>query len=104
MEPRSVVVDPTGEQITMWSATQVTHILRFLLAAVLGVSAATVRVIAPDVGGGFGGKVQTKPKELLATVRDRRLGKSGKLPETLRASMMAATHGHDQLQRSEGIG
>ena len=36
MEPRSVVVDPTGEQVTMWSATQIPHILRFLLAAVLG--------------------------------------------------------------------
>ena len=37
MEPRSVVVDPTGEQITMWSATQIPHILRFALAATTGV-------------------------------------------------------------------
>ncbi len=57
MEPRSVVVDPTGEQITMWSATQIPHILRFLLAAVLGIPEAKIRVIAPDVGGGFGGKL-----------------------------------------------
>ena len=57
IEPRSTVVDPTGEQITVWSSTQVPHILRFFLAAVLGISESKVRVIAPDVGGGFGGKL-----------------------------------------------
>jgi carbon-monoxide dehydrogenase large subunit len=62
MEPRSVVVDPTGEQITMWSATQIPHILRFALAATTGVPESKIRVIAPDVGGGFGGKLQTAPE------------------------------------------
>ena len=65
MEPRSVVVDPTGEQITMWSATQIPHVLRFLLAAVLGISESKIRVVAPDVGGGFGGKLQTTPEEFI---------------------------------------
>ena len=64
-EPRSTVVDPTGEQITMWSATQIPHILRFLLAAVTGVSESKIRVVAPDVGGGFGGKLQTTPEEFI---------------------------------------
>jgi carbon-monoxide dehydrogenase large subunit len=59
MEPRSVVVDPTDEQMTVWSSTQIPHILRFLIAATMGISEAKVRVIAPDVGGGFGGKLQT---------------------------------------------
>ena len=63
MEPRSVVVDPTGEQITMWSATQIPHILRFALAATTGVPESKIRVIAPDVGGGFGGKLQQTPEE-----------------------------------------
>ena len=63
MEPRSTVVDPTGEQIVMWTATQIPHILRFLIAATTGISEAKVRVIAPDVGGGFGGKLQTTPEE-----------------------------------------
>ena len=62
MEPRSVVVDPTGEQITMWSATQIPHILRFALAATMGVPESKIRVIAPDVGGGFGGKLQTNAR------------------------------------------
>ena len=66
MEPRSVVVDPTGEQITMWSATQIPHILRFALAATTGVPESKIRVIAPDVGGGFGGKLQVTPEEWIA--------------------------------------
>ena len=99
MEPRSVVVDPTGEQVTMWSATQIPHILRFLLAAVLGVSESKIRVIAPDVGGGFGGKLQTTPEEFIAMVLARRLGKPVKYTETRSESLMAAHHGRDQWQK-----
>src|SRR3546814_5838696 len=99
MEPRAVVVDRTGERITMWSAAQVPHILRFRLAAVLGVSEAKVRVIAPDVGGGFGGKLQTTPEEFIAMVMARRLGKPVKFTETRSESMMAAHHGRDQWQQ-----
>src|SRR5688500_19225793 len=65
MEPRSTVVDPTGEQITMWSSTQIPHITRFLLAATTGTFESKIRVIAPDVGGGFGGKLQATPEEWL---------------------------------------
>ena len=48
MEPRSVVVDPTGAQLTMWSATQIPHILRLMLAMTLDIPEHKVRVIAPD--------------------------------------------------------
>ena len=99
MEPRSVVVDPTGEQVTMWSATQIPHILKFLLAAVLGVSESKIRVIAPDVGGGFGGKLQTTPEEFIAMVLARRLGRPVKYTETRSESLMAAHHGRDQWQK-----
>jgi carbon-monoxide dehydrogenase large subunit len=99
MEPRSVVVDPTGEQITMWSATQIPHILRFLLAAVLGIPESKVRVIAPDVGGGFGGKLQTTPEEFIAMVLARRLGKPVKWTETRSESLVSAHHGRDQWQK-----
>src|SRR5437899_2730362 len=54
MEPRSVVVDPTGPQLTVWSATQIPHILRLMLAMTLEIPEHKLRVIAPDVGGGFG--------------------------------------------------
>ena len=63
MEPRSVVVDPTGEQITMWSATQIPHILRFAARRHHRRPEHKIRVIAPDVGGGFGGKLQITPEE-----------------------------------------
>ncbi len=98
MEPRSVVVDPTGEQITMWSATQIPHILRFALAATTGVSESKIRVIAPDVGGGFGGKLQTTPEEWIAWAVGRRLGKPVKYTETRSESLVSAHHGRDQVQ------
>ena len=99
MEPRSVVVDPTGEQLTMWSATQNPHILRFLLAAILGMSESKIRVIAPDVGGGFGGKLQVTPEEFITFMAARRLGKPVKYTETRSESLMAAHHGRDQWQK-----
>ncbi|HYO40496.1 MAG TPA: xanthine dehydrogenase family protein molybdopterin-binding subunit [Nocardioidaceae bacterium] len=99
MEPRSVVVDPTGEQLTVWSATQIPHILRFLFAAVLGISESKLRVIAPDVGGGFGGKLQITPEEFITILSARRLGKPVKYTETRSESLMAAHHGRDQWQK-----
>jgi aerobic carbon-monoxide dehydrogenase large subunit len=99
MEPRSVVVDPTGEQMTVWSSTQIPHILRFLIAAVLGINEAKIRVIAPDVGGGFGGKLQTTPEEFITILAARRLGKPVKYTETRSESLMAAHHGRDQWQK-----
>ncbi|MCH5641206.1 xanthine dehydrogenase family protein molybdopterin-binding subunit [Gordonia sp. ABSL49_1] len=99
MEPRSVVVDPTGTQITMWSATQVPHILRLMLAMTLGIPEHKVRVIAPDVGGGFGGKLQVCPEEVLALLAARRLGKPVKYTESRSESMQAAHHGRDQIQK-----
>jgi aerobic carbon-monoxide dehydrogenase large subunit len=99
MEPRSVVVDPTGEQLTMWSATQIPHILRFALAATTGIPESKIRVIAPDVGGGFGGKLQTTPEEWIAVAAARRLGKPVKYTETRSESLMAAHHGRDQWQK-----
>ncbi|WP_340537114.1 xanthine dehydrogenase family protein molybdopterin-binding subunit [Nocardioides sp. GXZ039] len=98
MEPRSVVVDPTGEQITVWSATQIPHILRFALAATTGVPESKIRVIAPDVGGGFGGKLQQTPEEMIAFAVARRLGKPVKYTETRSESLMSAHHGRDQWQ------
>ncbi len=99
MEPRSVVVDPTGEQITMYSATQVPHIVRFALAATTGVPESKIRVIAPDVGGGFGGKLQTTPEEWLAFAIARRLGRPVKYTETRSESLMSGHHGRDQWQK-----
>jgi carbon-monoxide dehydrogenase large subunit len=99
MEPRSTVVDPTGEQVTMWSATQIPHILRFLIAATTGMPESKIRVIAPDVGGGFGGKLQTTPEEFVTLAVARRLGKPAKYTETRSESLQSAHHGRDQFQK-----
>jgi carbon-monoxide dehydrogenase large subunit len=99
MEPRSVVVDPTGEQLTMWSSTQIPHILRFALGATTGVPESKIRVIAPDVGGGFGGKLQTTPEEFIAWAVARKVGKPVKYTETRSESLLAGHHGRDQWQK-----
>lgn len=99
MEPRSTVVDPTGEQFVMWSATQVPHILRLMLALTLGVSESKIRVIAPDVGGGFGGKLQVTPEEVITFLAARHTGKPCKWTETRSESLMSAHHGRDQWQK-----
>lgn len=98
MEPRSVVVDPTGEQLTIWSSTQVPHILRLMLAMTLGIPESKLRVVAPDVGGGFGGKLQVTPEEVICVLAGQRTGKPCKFTETRTESMMAAHHGRAQVQ------
>jgi carbon-monoxide dehydrogenase large subunit len=99
MEPRSTVVDPTGEQVTMWTSTQVPHVLRFCIAATTGLPESKIRVIAPDVGGGFGGKLQTTPEEFVTLAVARRLGKPVKYTETRSETMVSGHHGRDQIQK-----
>ena len=99
MEPRSTVVDPTGEQITMWSATQVPHILRLMIALTLAIPESKVRVIAPDVGGGFGGKLAVTPEEVITLLAARHTGKPCKFTETRSESLMVGHHGRAQVQR-----
>ena len=99
MEPRAVAVDPTGDQLTIWSSTQVPHIARTMISLTLGLSESKVRVIAPDVGGGFGGKIHLSPEEVLTTLVARRLGKPVKYNETRSETMLSAHHGRDQIQK-----
>ncbi|MEV4144210.1 molybdopterin cofactor-binding domain-containing protein [Amycolatopsis sp. NPDC049691] len=98
MEPRACVVDPTGTQITMWSATQVPHILRVMSALTLGIPEHKLRVIAPDVGGGFGGKIGVLPEEMMSLLVAQKLGKPVKWNESRSETMLAAHHGRDQIQ------
>jgi carbon-monoxide dehydrogenase large subunit len=99
MEPRSTVVDPTGEQVVMWTATQVPHVLRFCIAATTGLPESKIRVIAPDVGGGFGGKLQSTPEEFATLAVARKLGRPCKYTETRSETMVSGHHGRDQWQR-----
>jgi carbon-monoxide dehydrogenase large subunit len=99
MEPRSVVVSPLGEDYTIWSATQIPHVLRFLLAAITGIGEQNLRVIAPDVGGGFGSKLQVTAEEELALLIARRLRKPVKWTESRSEGNLTVHHGRDQWQR-----
>ena len=99
MEPRAVVASWIGEDVTLWSATQIPHVLRFALAAFFGIPEQSIRVIAPDVGGGFGSKLQVTAEEVLAVLISRRLGKPVKWTESRSEGNMTVHHGRDQWQR-----
>ncbi|HEY1618850.1 MAG TPA: xanthine dehydrogenase family protein molybdopterin-binding subunit [Streptosporangiaceae bacterium] len=99
MEPRAVVCAPVGDEFTLWSATQIPHVLRFLLAAITGIPEQNLRVIAPDVGGGFGSKLQVTAEEELALLIARRLRKPVKWTESRSEGNMTVHHGRDQWQR-----
>ncbi|HLG07658.1 MAG TPA: xanthine dehydrogenase family protein molybdopterin-binding subunit [Gaiellaceae bacterium] len=96
IEPRGVLaqVGPTDE-VTLWSATQVPHILRFALQLVLGIPESKIRVIAPDVGGGFGSKLNVYAEEALAVALARRLGRPVKWIEERAENYQATIHGRD---------
>ncbi|NUT42611.1 MAG: xanthine dehydrogenase family protein molybdopterin-binding subunit [Thermoactinospora sp.] len=98
MEPRAVVCTTDGQSFTMWSATQIPHILRFLLAATTGIPEHMIRVIAPDVGGGFGSKLQVTAEEVLCLLLARRLGKPVKWTESRSEGNLTVHHGRDQIQ------
>jgi carbon-monoxide dehydrogenase large subunit len=98
MEPRSTVVQPVGEGVLVHSSTQIPHILRTMLALTLGIPEQKVRVVAPDVGGGFGGKIPVTPEEIITTLVARRLGKPCKYTESRSESLMSAHHGRAQIQ------
>jgi carbon-monoxide dehydrogenase large subunit len=98
MEPRSVIVDPGMGDYTIWSATQIPHILRVFYALLTGTPEHKIRVIAPDVGGGFGGKLQVTPEELIAFMAARRVGRPVKYTETRSDTMLSAHHGRDMIQ------
>jgi carbon-monoxide dehydrogenase large subunit len=103
IEPRSVLVQPvlaTGEY-TMWSATQVPHIARVTLSGTTGIPETKLRVVAPDVGGGFGSKLNVYAEEALCLVLARRLGLPIKWTEERSEAYVATIHGRDVLQEIE---
>jgi carbon-monoxide dehydrogenase large subunit len=97
IEPRGVLADYRAGSITLWSSTQVPHFVRLFMALLLGMGEDHVRVIAPEVGGGFGSKLQVYGEELLACWASRRVGAPVKWIETRSENMVAAHHGRDQI-------
>ena len=103
MEPRGVVADyMRGEkQLTVWSSTQIPHLLRTQLAVMLGVAESSVRVITPEVGGGFGSKLNVYPEEALVGYLAMQLAKPVKWIESRRENFLATIHGRDQIDDVE---
>jgi aerobic carbon-monoxide dehydrogenase large subunit len=103
IEPRAVFVTtiPATGEFTLWSTTQVPHIARVTLSGVTGIPEAKLRVIAPDVGGGFGSKLNVYAEEALALAIARRLGRPVKWTETRSEGYVATIHGRDQVQEIE---
>jgi carbon-monoxide dehydrogenase large subunit len=103
MECRGVLsgYDRRTDSVTIWSSTQVVHWVRREAAALLGLPEARVRCIAPDVGGGFGGKGHVYPEDMLMTFLARRLGRPVRWIEGRSEHFMSATHSRDQLHDLE---
>ena len=104
IEPRGVLVQPcpaTGE-FTMWSATQIPHIARVTLSgSYSGSRRRSCASIAPDVGGGFGSKLNVYAEEALCLALARRLGRPVKWIEERSEAYLATIHGRDVLQEIE---
>jgi aerobic carbon-monoxide dehydrogenase large subunit len=98
IEPRGIVADwnPASDDLTVYSSTQVPHFLRTFLAIVCGVSEAKVRAIAPDVGGGFGSKLNAYAEEFIAASASRAVGTPVKWIEERSEAMVATCHGRAQ--------
>ncbi|HEX8120961.1 MAG TPA: xanthine dehydrogenase family protein molybdopterin-binding subunit [Solirubrobacteraceae bacterium] len=97
IEPRSVLADFRAGDLTIYSATQIPHFLRLFLSLGLGMTEDKIRVIAPDVGGGFGGKLQIYGEEYLACALARKLNLPVKWTETRSEHMQVTHHGRDQI-------
>jgi aerobic carbon-monoxide dehydrogenase large subunit len=85
-------------RLTMWLSTQGPHGARDSVAQTLGLDATAVRVIAPDVGGGFGTKTGLMPEEMLVPWLARRLGRAVRWTETRNENLLAGGHGRAQVQ------
>jgi carbon-monoxide dehydrogenase large subunit len=99
MEPRAVVCSVLGDEYTLWSATQIPHILRLMLATVTGIPEHRLRVVAPDVGGGFGSKLQVYGEEVACLLLAKRLGRAVKWTESRSEGNATVHHGRAQIQR-----
>jgi aerobic carbon-monoxide dehydrogenase large subunit len=103
LEGRGVVawVEPKTNILTVWSSTQMPHLVRRQIAAQLSLPEEAVRVIAPDIGGGFGPKVFVYPEEILIPFVALQLGRPVKWIEDRREHFISTAHGRDQVHDVE---
>ena len=100
MEVRACASVWDGQRLTQWACSQGAHGARDGLAAVFGLEKEQVRVITPDVGGGFGAKNGVYPDEILVGWVARKLNRPARWVETRTENMLAMGHGRGQRQRT----
>ena len=103
MEPRAcaAVPEPFGGDITLYSATQIPHILKVMAAITLGLPEQQVRVVAPSVGGGFGSKLNVYADELLVLALAKKHGRPVRWVEERTENAQSTIHGRGQIQDIE---
>jgi carbon-monoxide dehydrogenase large subunit len=101
MEPRSVAAKFEGGELTLWSTTQIPHFVQLIVALNTGLGQNKVRVIAPEVGGGFGSKLQVYAEELIVAHLAKLHGRPVKWTEDRREGYLATIHGRDLVEDVE---
>ena len=96
IEPMACLADWRRDGLTVWATFQAPHHLRNYLASWLDIAQTDCRVIAPDVGGGFGSKIVWYPELFLAPVLSKRVGRPVKFAQTRTEAMLQMNHGRDQ--------
>ena len=103
MEPRGAVAQftPATGELTLWNTTQNPHIVRFIMSLVTGVPEDRLRVVAPEVGGGFGSKIAQIQGDFVTVFCSMKLGRPVKWIETRSENYQSTTHGRDHVQDVE---
>lgn len=104
IEPRSAIGDynPFRDDLTLYTSSQNPHLIRLLMCAfVMGLPEHKVRVVSPDVGGGFGSKIFHYPEEVICTWTTRKLGRPVKWTAQRSESFLTDAHGRDHISKAE---
>lgn len=103
MEPRAALADwdSSMEDVTLWVTSQNPHIARFLLSLDTGIPEHKIRVVAPDVGGGFGSKIPHYPEDSMVIFASQQLDRPVKWTETRTENYLATIHGRDHVEEVE---
>ena len=101
MEPDAIVAIPEGGRLNVWVTHQTPFELRSAIASSLGIADGEVRVVVPDMGGGFGAKAGVRPELLVVAAAAHRLNRPVKWVETRSENLVAMTHGRGQIQEVE---
>ncbi len=106
IEPRAALAQYNSamEEVTLWATSQNPHITRYLLSLDTGIPEHKIRVIAPEVGGGFGSKIPHYPEDSIVIFASKMLNRPVKWTETRLENYQATTHGRDHIQEVELCG